>query len=164
VDVGTGAGGVASLIARARPDAEIYATDLSARAVAAARTNARRLGLRNVTVHAGDLLRPLPDRLRGRVDAIVTNVPADPPSARQPGVGRDPRDALVGRDPDGLGLLRELAGQAGPFLRRGGRLVVMVLDWQWEALGSELRSNGYRTVAARASAVGAYRFGVAERR
>jgi methylase of polypeptide subunit release factors len=163
VDVGTGAGGVALLIARARPDADVRATDLSSRAVAAAKTNARRLGLENVGVHVGDLLRPLPRRLRGRVDAIVTNVPADPPSARLPAGGHDPRHALVGQDPDGLGLLRELAAQAGPFLRPGGKLVVMVLEWQWEALETELRSIGYRPAATRASGVVAHLFGVVER-
>jgi release factor glutamine methyltransferase len=164
VDVGTGSGGVALLIARARPDAELHATDRSSRAVAAARANVRRSGIQNVTVHDGDLLRPLPERLRGCVDAIVTNVPADPPSARQPAGTRDPRDALVGRDPDGLGLLRELAAQAAPFLRPGGKLIVMVLGWQWDTLGAELRSMGYRPVSVRASAAGAYHFGVAERR
>jgi release factor glutamine methyltransferase len=164
VDVGAGAGAVAVLIARARSDASVQATDISSRAVAAARANVKRLNLANVDVHLGDLLDPLPSQLRGRVDAIVTNLPADPPSTVRPGGSRDPNAALVGHGSDGMGLLRVLASQSRVFLRPGGRLVVTVLDWQWDVLKDELSSIGYVPLPVHPSIATAYRYAVAERR
>jgi release factor glutamine methyltransferase len=164
VDVGAGAGAVAVLIGRARSDASVHATDISSRAVAAARTNVKRLRLANVDVHLGDLLDPLPSQLRGRVDAIVTNLPADPPSSARPGGSRDPKAALVGHGSDGMGLLRALASQSRAFLRPGGRLVVTLLGWQWDVLRDELSSIGYVPLPVHPSTATAYRYAVAERR
>jgi methylase of polypeptide subunit release factors len=162
-DVGTGSGAAAVLIARARPDARVYGTDVSARAIGAASRNVERLKLSNVTLERGDLLGALPSRLHGRVDAVVTNLPADPPAAARLGSEREPRSAVVGLDADGLGLLRELANRSRPFLRPGGKLIVMLLDWQWELLSADLASAGYRPAGDRPSDTTAYRFGIAER-
>ena len=52
VDVGTGTGAIALAIADERSDAVVLATDLSPAAVALARRNADRLGLR-IEVHPG---------------------------------------------------------------------------------------------------------------
>jgi release factor glutamine methyltransferase len=164
VDVGAGAGAVAVLIARARSDASVHATDISSRAVATARTNVKRLRLANVDVHLGDLLDPLPYRLRGRVDAVVTNLPADPSSTARPGGSGDPKAALVGHGSDGMGLLRVLASQSRAFLRPGGRFVVRLLGWQWEVLRDELSSSGYVPLPVHPSTATAYRYAVAERR
>ncbi len=163
VDVGAGAGAVAVLIARARSDASVQATDISSRAVAAARANVKRLKLANVDVHLGDLLDPLPSQLRGRVDAIVTNLPADPPPTARPGGSRDPNAALVGRGSEGMGLLRVLASQSRAFLRPGGRLVVTLLDWQWDVLKDELGSIGYVPLPVHPRTATAYRYAVVER-
>jgi release factor glutamine methyltransferase len=164
VDVGAGAGAVAVLIGRARSDASVHATDISSRAVAAARANTKRSRLANVDVHLGDLLDPLPSQLRGRVDAIVTNLPADPPSTARSRGSRDPNAALVGHDSDGMGLLRALASQSRAFLRPGGRLVVTLLGWQWDVLRDELSSTGYVPLPVHPSTATAYRYAVAERR
>jgi release factor glutamine methyltransferase len=78
LDVGTGSGALALLAAGL--GARVAATDISWRAVAAARINAVRTG-RRVQVRRGDLTDPVGTR---RFDVVVSNPPA---RARVPGPG-----------------------------------------------------------------------------
>ncbi|HYY75236.1 MAG TPA: class I SAM-dependent methyltransferase, partial [Gaiellaceae bacterium] len=78
-DVGTGSGALGLVIARAAPQARVWATDTSPAAVALARENVRRLGLGGrVIVCEGDLLEPIP----GCVDLVVANLPYLPARER----------------------------------------------------------------------------------
>ena len=106
VDVGTGSGLIALTLARARSDAVVFGTDLSALAIRAARRNARALGAGSVRFRQGDLLGALPDGTAGRVSMIVSNIPSDPPTVSRH--KRVPRRTLVGPEADGLGLVRRL--------------------------------------------------------
>jgi len=124
VDAGTGTGAIALAIKDERPDATVFATDLSSEAVELARANARRLGL-DVTVLEGDLLEPLPADLRGWVDAIVSNPPYVPPEEIDDlpaEVRADPRLALAG----GTEVHRRLAEEAPRWLRGGAALAVEI--------------------------------------
>lgn len=124
VDAGTGTGAIALAIKDERPDATVFATDLSTEAIELARANARRLGL-DVTVLEGDLLEPLPAELRGWVDAIVSNppyVPREEIDDLPPEVRADPRLALAG----GTEVHRRLAEEAPRWLRSGGALAVEI--------------------------------------
>ncbi|HEX9123061.1 MAG TPA: peptide chain release factor N(5)-glutamine methyltransferase [Actinomycetota bacterium] len=124
VDVGTGTGAVALALKQERPDATVFATDLSSEAVALARANAERLGL-DVSVLEGDLLAPLPKELRGWVDLVVSNPPyvtADEYASLPSEVRADPPLALVG----GTEIHERLAAEALRWLRDGGVLVLEV--------------------------------------
>jgi release factor glutamine methyltransferase len=124
VDVGVGSGAVALAIEDERPDATIYATDLSPDAVALARENAETLSLR-MTVFEGDLLEPLPRDLHGEVDAVVCNPPYVPPEGREslpPDVRAEPDLAVFG----GIELYERLFAQAFAFLRPGGLMAVEI--------------------------------------
>lgn len=143
---GTGAVG-AALLAGAPVELypmDLYAVDLDPAAVQCARRNLAGTGAR---VYQGDLFRPLPARLRGRVDLIVANAPYVPSAeiALLPPEARDhePRTALDG-GPDGLALHRRLAAQAPTWLARGGHLAVETsvrqAPWTVEALSR----NGFR--------------------
>lgn len=70
-DVGTGSGGLAIALAHERPHWTVYATDVSAAALAVARANARRHRVR-ISFRRGDLLAPL---AATRLDVIVANLP-----------------------------------------------------------------------------------------
>jgi release factor glutamine methyltransferase len=128
-DIGTGSGCIAVTLAHRLPRAQVYATDISAAALAIAAENARRHGVSIVWLN-GDLTAPLRALdLRGGFTAIVANPPyirdADLPGL-QPEVGLfEPRLALAG-GPEGLDLHRRLLKDALPYLRPGGWLVLEV--------------------------------------
>lgn len=124
VDAGTGTGAIALAVKDERPDATVFATDLSPEAVELARANAARLGLA-VTVLEGDLLEPLPAVLRGRVDVVVSNPPyvaAEDVEDLPAEVRADPVLALVG----GIDVYERLGEQASRWLRGGGVLAVEI--------------------------------------
>lgn len=124
VDAGTGTGAIALSIKDERPDASVFATDLSPEAVELARANAKRLAL-EVSVLEGDLLSPLPDDLRGRVALVVSNPPYLSEAELDdlpPEVRVDPPLALVGD----LEPYRRLAADAPGWLREDGVLAVEI--------------------------------------
>jgi release factor glutamine methyltransferase len=124
VDAGTGTGAIALAVKDERPDATVFATDLSAEAVELAESNANRLGLA-VTVLPGDLLEPLPPDLLGWVDVVVSNppyVPAEDLEDLPPEVRADPALALSG----GIDVYERLGVQAARWLRDGGVLAVEI--------------------------------------
>jgi release factor glutamine methyltransferase len=142
VEVGTGCGAVGLAIAERVPRVEVHAVDTSSRALWWARLNRPLRHVRRVRFHRGSLLEPLPNRVRGRVDAIAANVPYVP--AELWGRGwTSSRGTVVGSDDDGLGLYRSLVREAPAFLRPGGRIVFQVGRDQWRGFGNELVDLGY---------------------
>jgi len=139
VDVCTGSGAVAAVLATARPTAHVIATELDDVAVACARAN-------GVDVHQGDLLDPLPDDLLGRVDVVVAVVPYVPTPAL-PFLQRDTFTFETGLSydggPDGTDLLRRVAADARRYLRPGGALLLELGGDQADQLGEELTRLGY---------------------
>ncbi len=114
-DVGTGSGAIGVSIAVAAPKVEVYATDVSADAVALARENASRHGVSDrVHVFQGDLLGPVPDP----VDVVVANLPYLPESEHRPEYDNDPPEAIYAPG-DGLESLRRLVE-----ICEGGKLVM----------------------------------------
>ncbi len=124
VDVGTGTGAIALSLAQEHPGASTWATDLATEAVTLARENAVRLDL-EVTVVEGDLLQPLPARLRGHVDLVVSNPPYvtdDVYETLPPHVRADPALALRG----GVEIYARLAAEAGGWLGSGGAIALEI--------------------------------------
>jgi release factor glutamine methyltransferase len=136
VDIGTGTGAVALAMKRRRPDAVVYSTEVSSDAVAVARANASRHAL-DVQVLEGDLFAPLPPKLEGRVDMVVSNPPyvteeeyEDLPEE----VKAEPYEALVG----GVDVLRRLVEGSPMWLSPGGWLVVEIGAAQGEEVAGLL--------------------------
>ena len=127
LDVGTGSGAIALTVAAERPDAEVFAADVSPDARAVAAGNADRLGL-GVTFVQADALRPsFADEVPPAFDLVISNPPYVP-DAERPGLQREVRDhepglALFVPDDDPLVFYRALAGHAERLLRPGGWLV-----------------------------------------
>lgn len=123
VDVGTGSGAIAIVLARELPAARIIATDISDDALAVARGNIERHGVGDrVTAVAGDLLAPVSQP----VDAIVANLPYIPTAEvgkLAAEVKREPRLALDGGE-DGLDLIRRLLADAPTKLASDGLLAL----------------------------------------
>jgi HemK-like putative methylase len=157
VDLGTGSGAAALLIARERPDAQVIGTDVSWRAVRSARENARDATLGRVRFLQGDLLDALPASLAGKVALIVTNLPTDPPPTVRDR-HKDPRGSLVGVGSDGQGLIRRVIIGAKGILAPKGRVAMMLRPWQWEVLLPELEAAGYAQISVTPSNVTSHVF------
>ncbi|KQR15716.1 peptide chain release factor N(5)-glutamine methyltransferase [Deinococcus sp. Leaf326] len=141
LDIGTGTGALALGLKAARPDAAVWATDLSLDALALARENAALNGL-HVTFVAGSLLAGL----RGPFDLIVSNPPYLPEGDRpgaDPEVRHDPDLALYA-GPDGLDVARPLVRDAGPALAPGGALLLELDPRNAPTLAAELRAGGWQ--------------------
>ncbi len=124
IDVGTGSGCLAVVLAIEFPSAEVIATDSSAAALDVATRNSTRhhLGGR-ITFVRTDLL----DATQGPADLIVTNPPYVPDgdaTGLQPEVAKyEPASALYA-GPDGLEVIRRLFVEAPGRLAVDGRLIV----------------------------------------
>jgi release factor glutamine methyltransferase len=122
-DIGTGSGAIALALAAQSPQLGlIYATDLSAEALALAEENARRLSLEGrIRFLQGDLLEPLPEP----VDLLLANLPYIAQEEPLAPTVRDyePHLALFGEE-DGLGHLRRLLSSAPPHLKPGAALML----------------------------------------
>jgi release factor glutamine methyltransferase len=141
IDVGTGCGAIALALAAARPNAVIYASDVSSRALRCARRNRRRLKLR-VNFRTGSLLEPIPRSVRGRATVVVGNVPYVPSIAA---IHDDwPAGTAYGEDRDGLGLVRKLAAQAREVLCPGGSLIFQIAGDQWSSFAEQLTALSYQ--------------------
>ncbi len=100
LDLGCGSGVLATLLARANPEAQVHAVDTSLAAVESARITAEANG-RRVQTHWAESLAELPSN---SIDVIVCN----PPFHR--GVAKDSEPAL------------EMFAEAGRVLRAGGQM------------------------------------------
>ena len=123
LDLCTGSGCLAILLAHAFADARVDAADLSSGALAVARRNVVDYAMgRRVTLIHSDLFKSLPDK---RYDLIVSNPPYVTAAAmrRLPNEYlREPRMALAAGT-DGLSIVRRILAQAKAHLSRRGALV-----------------------------------------
>lgn len=148
LDFGTGSGCLAIALAARCPAALVVATDVSAAALDVARGNAARLGVEaRIQFLLGEGFAGLPPE--ARFDLIVANPPYIPSAeiARlQPEVrDHEPRVALDG-GPDGLAVIRRLAGEGRGWLKPGGRLMTELGDGQAESAAELFGAAGWAGV------------------
>jgi release factor glutamine methyltransferase len=130
-DVGTGSGCIALALAKELPQAEIYATEISAAALEVARGNASRHQLENrIQFRQADLLSRLAPAFEANsFDFIVSNPPYVGESEEdevQLEVRKfEPRNAVFA-GPTGVEVIARLIPQAHAALRRGGWLVMEI--------------------------------------
>jgi release factor glutamine methyltransferase len=149
VDVATGIGPIALGIARGVPRAKVFGTDISPDALAQARANARRLGLKNVSFRRGSMLAALPARLRGELDVVAAHPPyvARADVADLPAELREfePAESLTD-DEDGFSLIKLLVEQASTWLRADGWLLMEVGTYIARPVRGIMSGAGYREV------------------
>ena len=143
-DIGTGSGAIAVALASALPEAQLWATDLSVKALEVARHNACRNEVAGrITFLEGDLVTPLAD---GRFDLIASNPPYVPLVDRDTLSvevrDHEPHTALFA-GLDGLDIYRRLIPEAHPRLVSGGWLVLEIGYGQQPAIQALLQSAGF---------------------
>jgi release factor glutamine methyltransferase len=127
LDLCCGSGALALALARALPGASLFASDVSAEALAFARRNAARGGAEGrVEFREGDLFAPWGPQFRESFDAVVSNPPyirSSEIDGLAPEVSRhEPLLALDGGK-EGLAVIERIVRGSGAFLRPGGRLI-----------------------------------------
>lgn len=143
-EVCTGTGCVAVSVAYENPNARVWTSDVSERAVEAARRNALYAGVADrVQVFHGDLFLPYLHELPGSLDLVVANPPyipsTDMPDLPAEVLGFEPHLALDG-GPDGLDVARRIAADAQGLLRPGGTLAVELDESRAAAFAAEIGS------------------------
>lgn len=139
VDLCTGSGAVACVLAKARPHARVVATDIDNASVLCAKAS-------GVEAYTGDLFSPLPRALVGQVDVIIGSVPYVP-TAALPLLQRDTFTFESTRaydgGPDGLNTLRRVVAESPMFLRPGGYLLLELGGNQADLLAPDLAASGF---------------------
>lgn len=153
VDLGTGSGAIALALAARQPAWQVHAVDVSAPALAVARSNARRLGLR-VGFHQGNWWTPLGGQ---RFDLALSNPPyIAVGDAHLPALRHEPRAALVS-GPDGLDDLRRIVADAGAHLGPGAWMLLEHGHDQQAAVVGLLHAAGFEHIDHRRDIAGTVR-------
>ena len=157
LDVGTGSGAIALVVAEELPTCAVSATDTSPGALEVARANAERLGSADrVEFIEGTLPE---DRA---CDLILANLPyvaeRDWPSLQPEVTQWEPREALLA-GPDGLDAYRTFIPECAlPLYRyakqRKGALAVEVGEGQAEAVVALMRESGFERIETRRDLAG----------
>lgn len=139
IDLCTGSGAIARVLATARPKAQVLASDLNEDAVTCAVSN-------GVDAHCGDLFSSVPASLEGQFDLIVGVVPYVP----TPALTLLPRDTFTFESAlsydggvDGTQILRRILNDSPRFLRSGGTLLLELGGEQAHELRTDLARNGF---------------------
>jgi release factor glutamine methyltransferase len=139
VDVGTGSGAIALALKDERPDLAVSGTDVSADALAVARSNADALGL-DVEFRVGDLLDGV-----GHRAAVLANLPYVPDGAElAPEITRYEPPLALFAGADGLDLIRRLV--AGVEAAAVPVLALELGPEQSEEVAALVAARGYQSV------------------
>ena len=156
-DVGCGTGAVGLAILSERPQAKLFATDISDAALHCTKANVEALGINDrVAVLKGSLLEPVPESRP--IDIVVSNPPYIPTAeidGLSPEIAKhEPRLALDGGT-DGLDVYRQLIPQAASRARTA--VLVEHGDGQHDAIAELMRSAGLRDISEHKDLTGTVR-------
>ena len=142
LDLCTGSGAVAIALKHECPELEVWAADVSNKALVVARKNAETLGCA-ITFLQGDLFKALDTQQRFfLVTANAPYIPSDKIDMLMPEVKNEPRLALDGGF-DGLEIIRRIIKEAPLYLENGGYLVLEADPSQMEKIAVLMKDNGF---------------------
>lgn len=150
IDIGCGSGAIAVSLAVYKKDAFVYAVDVMDIPLEMTKLNSRKNNVElRVKVIKSDILKGLPQSLKGMVDVIVSNPPYIKDSII-PGLMREVRDyepysALSGGD-DGLYFYREIIKGSPEFLKDDGIIAFEIGYDQAEQVEDLLKERGFHDV------------------
>jgi len=125
LDIGTGSGCIALALKSNLPEAEVYAVDLSEKALATAAENASRASL-SVHFEKLDILKEKEGDTLPQFDIIISNPPyitvEEKSSIAAPVLDYEPHEALFISNGDPLQFYKKIAAFAASHLNSGGRL------------------------------------------
>ena len=165
-DLGTGSGAIALSVAVECPAARVYATDVSADALAVASANLAGLGraAARVTLHEGDWFEALPGALQGSIDVVVSNPPYIGTGEELPAVVADWEPAVaLWSGPTGREAVEQVVGGASQWLRPGGALIMEVASHRARESAALVSGAGFGDVRLERDLAGLERVVMARR-
>ena len=148
LDLGTGSGAIALAIAVEMPQCSVTAVDISKHALSFASANFARYRAGNILFYEGDLFKALPPGC-GDFDIITANLPYVSEEI-YPGLDREVRDfepaAALLSGKDGLDLITRAAGEARPFLKPNGHLILEFSPEQESQITRILANSDYACI------------------
>jgi len=167
-DLGTGSGAIALSLAKLVEKANVYAVDISPKALKVAQMNGDELQVTSVAFLLGNLFDPLKELgIEGKLDVLVSNPPYIPEGiikGLQVEVAcYEPLLALDGGE-DGLNFYRRLIGEGWFFLKTGGLLAMEIGHDQADDIEALVMESGrYKNVRRIKDLAGIERVITAER-
>jgi release factor glutamine methyltransferase len=157
VDLGTGSGAIALSVAVEVMSSQVWASDVSASALAVARANLAGIGRPGARVRLveGDWFAALPPGLAGRVDLVVANPPyvAEGDGLPVEVAGWEPEEALVA-GPAGTEHLERIVAEAPVWLAPRGSLVLELAPHQAAEMVAAAGAAGFAHVEVRPDLAG----------
>ena len=124
LELGTGCGAVAIALAKERPKASIFATDVSPKALKIGKYNANKFQISNIQFICSDWLNGISDL---KFDLIISNPPyVDVKQTNDydsVSLSHEPRVALFADD-QGRSCIKEITQESIKFLKRDGWLII----------------------------------------
>jgi len=159
VDIGTGCGNLALILANYTEKARILASDISADAITVARQNIHSLNLQDrVTLFCGDMFEPILEAGFCDVDMVVCNPPYIPTASLDKLAPETiDHEPIVALDAGafGLSIFLKLINEAPLILRPGGALVFEIGEGQENLVLRLLQRNAhYRDILQRLDLAG----------
>ena len=145
LELGTGSGAIALALATERPDSEIIATDLSAKALEVAEINKQNLAIDNIRNIQSNWFESIPQTT---FDLIVSNPPYIDPADEHliGGIRHEPLQALTAEN-NGLSDLEHIANNAQRFLKNEGWLILEHGHDQGALVSEILKKAAYQKIS-----------------
>lgn len=155
LDIGTGSGCIAISLAKNLPSAEIYALDISEKALQVAKQNAKQ---NKVTIHfmEADILSPnaiLSTAKGPHFDIIVSNPPyvrnLEKVEMKKNVLDHEPNTALFVDDENPLIFYKAIADFAKKNLKKEGKLYLEINQYLGKKTSSLLQNKGFKNIELR---------------
>jgi release factor glutamine methyltransferase len=157
LDMGTGSGAIAVAIAYTRRDLHVSASDISAAAIAVAKSNAaRHLPAGAMQIFESDWYSACEGQIYQTIVGNPPYIEKDDPHLLQGDLRYEPMVALSDQS-DGLAHYRQIIGNAGKYLDAKGWLLLEHGYNQAEQVQSLLRENGFTAVQSWQDLAGIWR-------
>ncbi|OOV18697.1 peptide chain release factor N(5)-glutamine methyltransferase [Flavobacterium sp. LM4] len=150
LDIGTGSGCIAVSLAKNLPNADVYAIDVSKRAIETAKKNARSNNVK-VTFMFKNILEL--DILKYDYDIVVSNPPyvrnLEKPEIKKNVLDHEPHLALFVDDNDALVFYRKIAGLAHKSLSENGQLYFEINQYLGKEMTELLEKMDFKNIELR---------------